>query len=141
MLTQSELDAMRATSQSALPDQGTVTRQGTVGVFDPDTGEYPAPVPETIYEGPCRVRREASVEKDVEVGRLPETLGSYVATFPWDVGDLQVDDFLTLTSSSDPDIVGRPLRITNIYLGSWSIDRRVSLEDALRQPRPVEGGS
>lgn len=130
MLSTRQVTRMRGTSTTALPDHGTVTRPG-VGqvVFDPVTGTNTRPPATTVYTGACRVRSPGAVEQDVQVGEMHETLGRYVGTFPWDSGDVRVDDMLILDIASDPQLIGRPLRVVNVAVGSWEIDRRVMLED------------
>jgi hypothetical protein len=130
MLSARQLDRMRATSTRAMPDQGSVTRPGVgAQTWDPSTGTHTGPPPQTIYTGVCRVRKAGAVEQDVEVGELHETLGRYVGTFPWNSGGIEVDDFLVLTVSTDPQLIGRPLRVVDLSVGSNHIDRRVILED------------
>lgn len=130
MLTPRQLDRMRDTSGAALPDVGTVTRPGVgAQTWDPSTGTHQRPPALTVYTGSCRVRPSANVEQDVEVGDMHETLGRYVGTFPWDSGDIRVDDFLVLTAATDPQLAGRPLRVVSVMVGAWQIDRRVLLED------------
>lgn len=130
MLTDRQLSRMRDTSGAALPDEGTVTRPGAgAQPWDPSTGTHQRPPALTVYTGPCRVRPAVNVEQDVEVGDMHETLGRYVGTFPWDSGDIRVDDFLVLTTTTDPQLLNRPLRVVNVSVGAWQIDRRVVLED------------
>lgn len=130
MITDRQLGRMRSASETAFPDAGTVTRPGTGGAtWDPSTGVYTGPAPATVWSGSCRVRPALAVEQDVQVGEMHETLGRYVGTFPWDSGEIRVDDFLTLTTASDPQLIGRPLRVVNLSIGSWEIDRRLILED------------
>lgn len=144
MLTDTELAGMRTTSASALPDRCTITRPGTgQPIFDPISGTYTAPAPVTVYTGPCRVRPAVNVEQDVQVGEMHETLGRYTATLPatlaiaqqlnstatGDPNTVRVDDFLTVTTSSDPALVSRSMRIVHVNVGAWQIDRRMILED------------
>src|SRR5690606_16067671 len=56
MLTDDELDSMRETSVSALPDECVITRTGEGGTLDPDTGIWAPAAATTVYSGACRVR-------------------------------------------------------------------------------------
>jgi hypothetical protein len=147
VLTQAEIDGMRLTSASALPDTCTVTRSSDQPpTLDPDTLDSD-PVPaETIYTGACRVRPRANEEQDAQVGDLHETLGPYVGTLPadpdhdgvtaGDPNDVRVDDYLVITASSDPSMVGRPFQVRHVGWSSWQIDRRIGLEDR-EQPQGI----
>lgn len=129
MLTEAEIANMRATSAAALPDTVLVTRQGGDPVLDETTGDLDFPAPTTVYTGAARVRPRGTSEQSAEVGELHETLGDYVATLPHTVTDVQVDDFLSVTASSDGGMVGRSFRVVHVGWSSWQIDRRVGLED------------
>lgn len=139
MLNQAELDGMRATSTSAMPDECEITREGGDPTLDTATGDLDFPVPVAIYQGACRVRPGGTAEQDAVVGDLHETLGDYVATVPHDAGAIEADDFLTVTSSSDPQMIGRAFRILHVGWSSWQIDRRLALED--REQPTGETGS
>lgn len=137
MLTTSELEGMRATSRTALPALGRVTRSG-VPTFDAGDGSYT--VTDTdVYDGPVRVRPAGGAEVETTTGDLHETVGRYVATFPYDA-ELLADDVLTVYESSDGYMQDRPLRVVHVGLSDWQVDRRVVVED-LEQPRPDEAGS
>jgi hypothetical protein len=130
---------MRSTSRAALPDTCRITRASGEPVLDEETLEL-TETGETIYEGPCRVRPQGSQEDDQPVGDLHETLGPYVGTLPYDAEGVLVDDYLTVLSSSDADMVGRSFQVRHIGLSSWQIDRRVGLEDR-EQPKGTAVGS
>jgi hypothetical protein len=131
---------MRSTSRAALPDTCTIVRPAATAVLNTATGDLDPDDAEPIYTGPCRVRPRGSQEEDQLVGDLHQTLGPYVGTLPYDAADVQVDDQLTVTASSDADIVDRTFQVRHIGLSSWQIDRRVGLDD-LEQPKGIEVGS
>lgn len=147
MLTQAEIDGMRLTSASALPDTCTITRPSGEPTLNEVTGDLEPAGTETVYVGRCRVRPRGTDEQDTQVGDLHETLGDYVGTLPasaddervttGDPNDLRVDDTLTVTASTDTAMVGRVFAIVHNGLSSWQIDRRIGLEDR-EQPRGVE---
>lgn len=127
---------MRFTSRAALPDECTIVRPSGEPVLDEDSLEL-TETAATIYEGPCRVRPRGSQEQDQAVGDLHQTLAPYVATLPYDAEGVRVDDYLTVTESSDLDMVGRSFQIRHMGWSSWQIDRRVGLDDA-EQPQGIE---
>lgn len=147
MLTAAEITGMRTTSASALPDTCTITRPSAdPPTLDPVTLDSdPAPA-ETIYAGVCRVRPRGTDEQDTQVGDLHETLGDYIATLPalsthdgvtaGDPNDVRVDDYLTVTASSDESMTTRHFQVRHVGWSSWQIDRRLGLEDR-EQPQGV----
>lgn len=140
MLLQAELSAMRMTSQSALPDTCRITRAGEDPTLDTTTGLLAPADLTTVYTGACRVRTREAQEQDAQVGELHETFGRYVATLPHDAEGIIVDDYLTVLTSSDADMVGRSFQVVHVGWGSWQIDRRIGLRDR-EQPQGISVGS
>jgi len=156
-MTADEIDGMRQTSASALPDVCTVTRASGEFVLNEATGDSDPTDIDTVYTGPCRVRPRGSQEQDVQVGELHETLGPYAGTLPatlaeavakappgvtvaGDPNDVVTDDYLTVSASTDPAMVGRSFQLIHIAYSGYHIDRRLGLQDR-EQPAGVEGGS
>lgn len=127
----SELGSMRETVAAHLPDTCTISTPGQP-VLDKNTGTYTNPAGAPVYSGPCRVR-PAGQRGDlvVQAGGEPVTFRTYDATIPWDAAGVEVDHILTLTTSADPSLVGRPLRVRDVQYGSWQLGRRLTLEDDL----------
>ena len=146
MLTSDEIAGMRDTSASALPDACTITRPGGEPTLDPTSLDLDPATPVTVYTGVCRVRPRANEEQDAQVGDLHETLGPYVGTLPalrthdgvtaGDPNDVRVDDYLTVTASTDGSMVGRHFQVRHIGWSSNQIDRRIGLEDH-EQPQGI----
>lgn len=133
MLTDDEIEAMRATSASALPATCTVTRPSGSLTLDAETLTETPSAGTTVFTGACRVRTLNTQDMPAQVGDLHETLGRYIGTVPYDADGIQVDDFLTVTAGTDDELIGRPLRITDVRWSEWRVDRRLVLED-LQQP-------
>lgn len=150
MLTADEIAGMRDTSASALPDTCTITRPGGEPTLNETTLDLDPAAPDTIYTGVCRVRPRGTDEQDSQVGDLHETLGDYVATLPalrthdgvtaGDPNDVRVDDYLTVTTSTDPSMVARHFQVRHVGWSTWQIDRRLGIEDR-EQPQGVEAVS
>lgn len=136
MLTEQELVGMRCTSESAMPAECVVTREGEP-TFDSATGAYEAE-PVAVWSGPCRLRPVTTQGMTAPVGGLHETMSRSIVTVPHHVDHVHVDDFLTITAGSDSGLIGRPQRVIDVYWSEWSIDRRLLVEDLL-QPRPTGG--
>jgi hypothetical protein len=129
VLTAAELAGMRETATAALAATCTISRAAGEPVLNPATSQYDVTPAETVYVGPCRVRTLNTQDMAVLVGDLHETLSRYIATLPHTATGIEVDDFLTVTAGTDPDLIGRPLRVTDVRWSEWQIDRRVVLED------------
>lgn len=132
MLTDAELDGMRTTVEAAMPDSCTISRRVTpAGVLDPVTGTFTVTPPLALWAGPCRVRSRATVSRDVQVGDEHAQLGAYVATVPVAADGFDVDDFLVVTAStSSVELIGVPLQIIEVQLGTWDLGRRLILQAA-----------
>lgn len=147
MLTSDEIAGMRTTSASALPDTCTITRPGGEPTLDDVTLDLEPAEPVTVYTGVCRVRPRGTDEQDSQVGDLHETLGDYIATLPalashdgvtaGDPNDVRVDDYLTVTASTDGLMVGRHFQVRHVGWSSWQIDRRLGIQDR-EQPQGIE---
>lgn len=133
MLTDAELAGLRETSQAALPDTLTVVRPAAPndGTLNESTGEWTPTATTTIWTGKGRVRPPTTEEMAVLFGETELAKQRYVATLPYDVPEIKVDDVLTVTEGSDPRIAGLAFRVTLVSSGSWLIDRRLALETAL----------
>lgn len=155
MLTEAEIAGMRQTTASALPDWCEVTRGTGEWVLDPVTlVTEPDEDAVVVYAGPCRVRPQGAQEQEVQVGDLHETTAPYVGTLPatvadailyapsgltveGDPNDVVVDDYLTVTVSTDPSMTGRSFQLAHVGWSTWQLDRRIGLRDR-EQPQGVE---
>ncbi len=83
-----------------------------------------------VYSGPGRVRALGSVgSSDVQFGEEPVAVRGYLATLPWDCGDIRAQDRLEVVSSLDPQFAGRSFRVASVEVRSAQVFRRLSLED------------
>jgi hypothetical protein len=130
MITADQLASMRATVSSSLPDTCTIGPRGT-RTFNPTTGTYSDVAGTPVYSGPCRIRPQPRADIVVQAGEEPVTLDTYDLTLPWDATGVEVDHIWTGVTSSDPDLVGRQMRVTDVRAGSWQLGRRVVLENNL----------
>lgn len=144
MLNAYEIAGMRATSVTAQPDVCVIHRPASEPTLNETTLDLEPGTTTTVYAGPCRVRSRGSLEQDVEVGELHETLGPYMGTLPalatapgitaGDPNDVRVDDFLTVTASTDAGIIGRSFRLVHVSWSAYQVDRRLGLEDRQQPP-------
>jgi len=130
MLTDAEIDSMRATVESALTDECSITRR-TAGVLDPDTGAYTVTTPVPLWSGPCRVRSRVAAARDVQVGDAHTTVGQYYVTLPVDAEGFDIDDYLVVTrSATSVELIGVPMQILDVQLGTWDLGRRLVAQTA-----------
>lgn len=134
MLTGAEIASMRTVVAAAMPDECEITRRSATagaGTLDTGTGVLTAPAATVLWSGPCRVRSRAAAARDVTIGDAHAVLGQYVATLPVDADGFDVDDYLVVTSAQAAvELVGVPLQILEVQLGSWDLGRRLVLQAA-----------
>lgn len=130
MLTDAEIDSMRTTIDSALVDTASITRRAA-GTLNIATGDVTVTSPAALWSGVCRVRSRASASRDVQIGDAHAQIGQYVATLPVDADGFDVGDYLTVTASTaSVDLIGVPMQIIDIQLGTWDLGRRLMLQSA-----------
>lgn len=102
---------------------------GTVS-YDTATGRSVYPDPTTVYTGPCRLQREVrSQDHARDVGGRQVTSRRYLLTVPLDAAEVQVNDIVEMTAATDPQTVGRRLRVTDVRAGSLLWQRAMSCEE------------
>ncbi|MGI5161394.1 DUF6093 family protein [Microbispora sp. CA-102843] len=118
----------RAAAQLLL-DACLIERKAGPPTFDPATGEYVQQW-ETVYAGPCRLKRSAGGD-DTQLGDSQSvTLHQYPVRLPWDaVPEVRREDRLTLTASDDAWAVGRPMEVVDVGYSGTSTGRHLMVED------------
>ena len=126
MLTSAEIDGMRTTVASALPDTADISRRAFV-TANPD-GSVTLSEPDILWSGACRINPKAGVTRESQIGDAQAITTWYIATLPYAASGFRVDDFLVVTSSSySTELVGVPLRIVEIEVMAWELGRRLTL--------------
>ncbi len=108
----------------------TIARILEIGPLNPVTKKYDSPSVTSIYAGPAHIspvtyRRDRQELGGGEAIRIRQ----YRGLVPWDVGDIHIDDFLTVNFCEDPDVEGRTFDITDILYESELAVRRLSFTD------------
>ena len=130
MIEAAELEAMRATSQTAMPDTCTIVRLDyPSATLNTSTGLYEPGAPTTVYAGSCRIRPAGGTNQVSEHGDTPTTVTGYVVTVPHDAGPFAIGDIVSVGASDDPNIADRSFRVTDSPAGSWQIDQRLACEE------------
>lgn len=123
------LQRMRRKSAELMVDQCTVTRAGRPAYDKTSSTTSVAPA-DTIYRGRCRVTA-AFGEQRPDVAGEPVTQHDYIASLPYDAPEIEVEDRLTVTVSSDRRLVNRSLRVAGVVHRSLAVNRRLRLVDDL----------
>jgi len=119
-----------------MQDQCTITRPGTPGDLNQQTGQHEPGVPTHVYAGPCRLKAPVGVNASVdeEAGELEVSASRYQVAIPFDAATpIEPDDVVTITAVSaygDPWLVDRSFVVTDIGYSSTSTARKLSVEEA-----------
>lgn len=126
----------RPTATGAMTATGTIVRppSGATAVFDEAAGRSVLPDPATLYAGIMRVQRLAQAVSDSTTTTADRELTTrqYQVSIDIDAATtvLQINDIVTVTvCADDPDVVGRPLRIRDVRLGTLAWERDLLCED------------
>lgn len=98
-----------------------VTRADGAGTTD-DDGTWHTGTRMVIYSGPCRVTRIAAEDDHPVTGEERLSVRRYSVQITADAAEILTGDSVEITSSNDPVMTGRKLRIEGIVIGSevWS---------------------
>lgn len=129
MTREALVEDARGLAASLMPDTAEIRRPGSGGTTDPGTGQWTPTVGTLVYTGPCLVRTPQTVlEQDLVFGDDQVTRTRYLGIFPHTVGDVKIDDMVTVTVSADPVLLQRRLRVVAVGVSSYLIARRLGLE-------------
>ncbi|WP_431903641.1 DUF6093 family protein [Nonomuraea sp. bgisy101] len=127
MSLQDALAAARALLPRFMEEQCVVERYGG-RVFNATTGKYDE-VWTPIYTGACAVKPVAA-GRDTELGEIEVVLRRYRVSIPFGAAvPIKPDDRTTVTSSADPWLVDRPLRVVDVSYSATSASRKFFVED------------
>lgn len=109
-------------------DACTIERH-TGRTFDAVTGDY-TDVWTTIYTGPCHLKKGGGGDSDF--GEHEATLNRYPVSLPWDpTAEIRREDRLTITTSADAWLIGRPMEVVEIDLNALATARRITVENRI----------
>ena len=117
-----------AAGEAGLVDTGVLTRPAT-GAGTVTGGVWTPAAPTTIHNGACRVQPAGSAERMARFGEEAVTIARYVIGFPHDVTPKEGDTFVAATSTGDPSLVGRPLRIVGVTFDTFLAQRLAAATD------------
>lgn len=111
-------------------DRCTITRTGTDGVFDPETGTTTHPETVLFAGQACRVRVPTVADREAFAGQHQFTLADAVLSLPVEVTGLAVGDTVTMTASElDPDLTGRVYTLMAVHRASQITARRCVIRE------------
>jgi hypothetical protein len=128
----SAIARFRQREQALMRSTCTVVRVDPIdaGFYDSNAGTW-VPVSTQMYAGPCLVRPARGLVGSEETRADDEVrIVRYVIKLLADAA-VQKDDVVTVTSSPDPDLVGRAFRITDVLSDDWQINRRCAAEEVV----------
>jgi len=116
MSVESVLARGRVAHERLMTDTVTIDRK-TQGAFNAATGEYGITWT-TVYTGPADIKPER-MPREVEAGQTATAVGRYDVKLPFATAvAVKVEDRLTASAAADTRLVGRPLWVTAVGLGS-----------------------
>lgn len=133
LITDHDLAQARAAHESIMTATGTVRSPGEGWVFNPDTGQSEPAPGEVIYQGKLRVQRVNLATTAIAAGQNL-TVGTHVGAVPWHVTDLAPGCTVTVTDSTDPQILAARLVVTDVEQSTFVTARRFWATEAKNQP-------
>ena len=122
--------AGRREAEALMLDSCDVMRPGEP-VTDPETGNV-TPGETFVYSGPCKVQQTISQASNPEAGGHQFTVQDSRVDFPVSAGPLQVNDVVRLTASLlDPQLVGRPFRVDELFHKSFATAQRTRVSEVV----------
>lgn len=107
----------RAAHRRLMLDAVRIERR-TGRTFDEASGEY-VDTWQSVYAGPADVRAQALEAQQRDAGQTDTTTDRYDVKIPHNTQPvIRVEDRVIVTSSGDPRLIGRPLLITAVGLGT-----------------------
>ena len=122
------LPMLQDAAESMQVDVGELRRAGTLGRPDVVTGAVTAPHT-VIYAGPGRVKPMGRVGAGgVDGGEARDSDLLFVVSLPITVTDARPGDMWVTTSSADPEVASRVLRVVEVEAGTHITARRLTCE-------------
>lgn len=142
MSLESVLAAGREAFADLLTDTCRITKPGVgKGPFNEGTGQYDAPAPVVVYEGPCRIQVKADINSNVVETTAGEREWTYLTAqlqLPVDnpagavgsVNDVDVDNVAEiLAAPHSPTLVGSLFNIQGTYHKSQAVYTRYRVRE------------
>lgn len=113
----------RAFAESIMSATCEVRALGAGTTTDPNTGEIITPNGALIYAGKCHVQAGGGSAAQVEGGEV--FTYDFLVSLPAAVSGVSGGQLVTVTSSPDPDLVGRVMEVQRVDRGDFRTARRL----------------
>lgn len=121
-----------AEAEKLMIDTCHISRAGGGRTFDKTTNTYSDGATD-IYTGKCRVKPSSlSSNTTVQAGEQAVGLWPYVVSVPLSVSGVELGDVVRITSSRDPALEDRELRVRVVGRGTHLTARRLECEEVKR---------
>ena len=124
-----DLELFRSFAAATFADTCTITVPAGTGTLNGTTGDWVPDAPATVYDGPCRVRYPSITESDEMFGGTTQKKQRFVVVIPHDVDDIPIGARVTVTDSTDLQLLDRKLAVIAVRSRSFLVDRRLGCEE------------
>jgi len=122
--------AGRREAEALMVDACTVSRPGDP-TTDPETGNV-TPSSTLVYTGPCKVQQTISQASNPNAGGHAFTVQDSRVDFPVAAGPLLVNDVVIMrVSVLDPQLVGREMRVVELFHKSFATAQRTRVTEVV----------
>ena len=122
------LPDLQQQAESLMLDTAIVVRSPSGPSLNTTNGVLTSPIPETVHEGPCRLRQMSAQEQSAQFGEQHVTLSKFVACFPHDTNSIKIGDVVSLAATGDPDAEGRRYRVVAVPSATFTIYKAYPVE-------------
>lgn len=133
------IEEARPLAEDIFTDTCRITRPGEgQGPFNPETGQYDAPPPIVVYEGPCRLNVPGQIANasTATAGEASWTVQDSVLSIPVDGDGYTAGESVRsghtveyLTAPHDPTLVGRRFGVVGQHSESQATARRLRIKE------------
>lgn len=128
MIDSAELADLRAEAERWMADECTITRPSTSHTIDPVTLVETPTAAGTVYDGKCSVTVSRAAQQ-LESGDRAVMAMSVRVLLPVTAAGIRPGDRVEVTTSADPDLVGRLFRVSEVERTSRSVHRVIQVDE------------
>jgi len=132
LISDAELTGIRTDAEQLFVDECIIDRLIDRAIFSREAGEIVGTDDyDTIYEGECSIYSiQARRDRFDEFGQGLIYTRQYRVILPWDEVGVQIRDRYITTVSADPQLVGRPMEVRDVVVGTILGYRRITVHDS-----------
>lgn len=131
LLTPSELAGLRTDVEQIFSYECNIFKDEGLGVLNTSTGEYDAqPADSVLYNGPYLLKPIISRrDRFDEFGEGLVFTRQYRVVIPYTESDIKIRNVFQAVTSDDPQLVGRPMLVRDVMVGTHVGYRRLTVQD------------